>query len=316
MQHRPTRPGPCENPQRRQVVDYHRRRSRPRRCARCRPQRRRASSTPRHRCRRQGASRGARVRRNLTPLSGFVTSGYRHTMAADPAPRAGSSLAQRPAVRRAVTYGAFPLIALAGTQFIQSGETNSIGFAVDGIQKAFGVSDFWIGFIPFAMNIAGIAGVLPFGYLADKGRRTFILAVGTIIWTVAMGFTGFATSFFLLLLARMWVGALEATSPAAISLIGDYWPVEQRSTKMSLYQLGNLVGAVAAFMFASVAVKFGGWRWAFWVWIPFGIASTYLLLRSPEPRRGNHDLREEVHAGFGALATADEVAEVGATDEL
>ena len=237
-------------------------------------------------------------------------------MAADPAPRAGSSLAQRPAVRRAVTYGAFPLIALAGTQFIQSGETNSIGFAVDGIQKAFGVSDFWIGFIPFAMNIAGIAGVLPFGYLADKGRRTFILAVGTIIWTVAMGFTGLATGFLLLLLARMWVGALEATSPAAISLIGDYWPVEQRSTKMSLYQLGNLVGAVAAFMFASVAVKFGGWRWAFWVWIPFGIASTYLLLRSPEPRRGNHDLREEVHAGVGALATADEVAEVGATDEL
>lgn len=238
-------------------------------------------------------------------------------MAADPAPEAATNLVRLPLVRRAVTYGAFPLVALAGTQFIQSGETNSIGFAVDGIQKAFGVSDFWIGFIPFAMNIAGIAGVLPFGYLSDKGRRTFILAIGTIIWTVAMGFTGFATSFIFLLLARMWVGGLEATSPAAISLIGDYWPVEQRSTKMSLYQLGNLVGAVAAFIFAAGAVQVGGWRWAFWVWVPFGIASTYLLLRSPEPPRGNHDLREVVHHGErGFIARADEVAESHVDEEL
>ena len=51
---------------------------------------------------------------------------------------------------------------------------------------------------------------------------------------------GLATSFAILIFARMWVGALEANSSAAISLIGDYWPVEQRATKMSLYQLGNL----------------------------------------------------------------------------
>jgi MFS family permease len=245
-------------------------------------------------------------------------------VAADPAPEATKNVFHLPAVRRAVSYGAFPLIALASTQFVQSGETNSIGFAVDGIQDAFGVSDFWIGFIPFAMNIAGIAGVLPFGYLADKGRRTFLLAVGTVIWTIAMGFTGFASSFIFLLLARMWVGGLEATSPAAISLIGDYWPVEQRSTKMSLYQLGNLVGAVVAFIVAGTAVQLAsdphthnGWRWAFWVWIPFGIVSTILLLRSPEPRRGNHDLREQVHpAERGLLARADEVAEANADDEL
>ncbi|MFL6239726.1 MAG: MFS transporter [Actinomycetes bacterium] len=241
-------------------------------------------------------------------------------MAADPAPEVAPSVVQRPAVRRAVIYGAFPLIALASTQFVQSGETNSIGFAVDGIQKAFGVSDAWIGFIPFAMNIVGIAGVLPFGYLADKGRRTMLLAIGTVIWTVAMGFSGFATGFLFLLLARMWVGGLEANSPAAISLIGDYWPVEQRSTKMSLYQLGNLVGAVTAYIVAGTAVqlagKDNGWRWAFWVWVPFGIVSTILLLRSPEPRRGNHDLREQVHPALGAMGTADEVAEAGVDDDL
>jgi MFS family permease len=143
-----------------------------------------------------------------------------------------------------------------------------------------------------------------------------LLAIGCVIWTLAMGLTGFATSFVFLLLARMWVGGLEANSPATISLIGDYWPVEQRSTKMSLYQLGNIAGAVVAFIAAGIAVSLGGWRWAFFVWIPFGVASTVLILRSPEPRRGNHDLREQVHPGVGAFATADEVAEAAADAEL
>src|SRR5205085_12526309 len=107
---------------------------------------------------------------------------------------------------------------------------------------------------PFAMDVVGMAGVLPFGILADRWKRNLLLAIGVVIWTVAMGFTGFATSFVFLLLARMWVGGLEANSPAAISLIGDYWPVEKRATKMGLYQMGNIAGALAAFAIGGVAV--------------------------------------------------------------
>jgi MFS family permease len=80
--------------------------------------------------------------------------------------------------------------------------------------------------------------------------------------------------------------------------------------------VGNLAGAVTAFIAAGAAVQLGGWRWAFWVWIPFGIASTVLLLKSPEPRRGNHDLREVVHPAVGALAAVDEAAEAHADTEL
>jgi MFS family permease len=255
----------------------------------------------------------------LTPLSGFGACSYRHAMATvDPLPTAapGQRGTNRTLLGSAVTYGAFPLVALAGTQFIQSGEIQSMGFAVDGIQKAFHVSDFTIALIPIAMNVVGIAGVLPFGVLADRWKRNLLLAVGTVIWTIAMGLTGLATSFLFLLLARMWVGGLEANSPAAISLIGDYWPVEQRPTKMGLYQMGNIAGALTAFAVGGVAVHFFGWRAAFIMWIPFGIVSMLLLLRSPEPRRGNHDLRETIGAPVGPLAGPEELADLGADDEL
>jgi MFS family permease len=193
------------------------------------------------------------------------------------------------AVRETVAYGTFPLIALASTQFVHAGEMQSLGFAVDGIQKAFGVSNFEVALIPIAMAVVGIAGAVPFGILADRRRRTLLLALGTLIWTAAMGLTGLATSFGFLLLARMAVGALEATSPAAVSLICDYWPVQKRAARMGLYQLGSFCGAIAAFGLGGVAVSLGGWRWAFFMWMPIGLVAAVLLMLAPEPERGRQD---------------------------
>ena len=191
--------------------------------------------------------------------------------------------------RAALTYGTFPLVALASGQFVHAGEMQSLGFAVDGIQDAFGVSNFAVALIPFAMSVIGVAGAVPFGILADRRRRTTLLALGTLIWTLAMGVTGLATSFAFLLIARMGVGALESTSPAAVSLICDYWPVHQRGAKMGLYQLGSFCGAIMAFGLGGLAVSIGGWRWAFFLWIPFGLAAAVLLLLAPEPERGRQD---------------------------
>jgi MFS family permease len=222
--------------------------------------------------------------------------------------------------QRAVKYGTFPLIALASTNFVQSGDTNSIGFAVEGIQDAFHVSDFWVGTIPFAMNLVGLLGVLPFGLLADRWRRTTLLAIGCMIWTVGMGVTGLATSFVFLMLARAFVGGLEATSPAAISLIGDYWPVQKRAAKMGLYTLGAFIGALTAYIVAGAAVELGGWRWAFFVWIPFGIVSTILLLRAPEPRRGSQDLDYAMPvvpgAGSADLSADEDIAHIAELVDL
>ena len=191
--------------------------------------------------------------------------------------------------KRAAAYGAFPLVALAGSVFIQAGETQTLGFAVDGIQESFGVSDLAVSIIPLAMAAVGMAGALPFGILADRRRRTTLLAAGTLIWTAAMGLTGLATGFVFLLLARMAVGALESSSPAAISLICDYWPVQKRAAKMGLYQLGAFFGAITAFAVGGLAVSLGGWRWAFFMWVPFGLLATLLLLLAPEPPRGHQD---------------------------
>ena len=190
---------------------------------------------------------------------------------------------------RATRYGWMPLVALAATVALESGERQSLSQAVDGIQKRFHVSDSAVGWLPFAMALVGVIGAFPIGILADRMRRTLLLAWAVVVWTVCMGLNGLATSYALLFAARLGVGAVEANGPAAVSLLSDYYPVKDRARMMGLYQAGALVGAIVGLVAGGVAVQLGGYRWAFWMWIPFGIATALFLLRMPEPRRGDQD---------------------------
>ncbi|HEY2430137.1 MAG TPA: MFS transporter, partial [Acidimicrobiales bacterium] len=166
------------------------------------------------------------------------------------------------AVRRAIVYGTGPLLALAATVGIDSGERQSLSLAVNGIQHQFHVSDTAVGFLPFAMALVGVLGSPPFGHLADRLRRTLLLAGGILVWTLCMGLNAFAASYPMLFVSRLGVGATEANSPAAISLISDYWPPAVRAKKMGLYQAGALVGALIGLGLGGVVVGLGGWRWA------------------------------------------------------
>jgi MFS family permease len=144
---------------------------------------------------------------------------------------------------KAVHYGAYPVVALAATVMLETGERGSLSQAADGIQAHFHVSDFWIGALPTAMTLIGVLGSIPFGHLADRTRRTFLLAAAMAVWTLVMGLNALAPTFIFLFLTRLGVGVVEANGPAAISLLSDYYPVSERAKRIGLYNSGALVGA-------------------------------------------------------------------------
>jgi MFS family permease len=187
-----------------------------------------------------------------------------------------------------------PLVALAATTALESGERQSLSQAIDGIQHQFHISDTVAGSLPFAMAIVAIAGAIPIGILADRNRRTILLSAAVVVWTVCIGLNGLATTFVLLFIFRMGVGVVEANGPAAISLLSDYYPANERAKMFGLYQSGALVGALIGLVGGGVAVSLGGWQWAFLMWVPIGAAVAVFIARQPEPRRGDQD------ADFGA----------------
>lgn len=98
---------------------------------------------------------------------------------------------------------------------------------------------------------------IPLGRLADSRSRRVIIAVGIAAWSVMTAGCGLARKYWQLALLRMGVGVGEASlSPAAYSLIADYFRPEHRATAISVYSMGIYIGSGLAFILGGLVVKF------------------------------------------------------------
>jgi MFS family permease len=206
-----------------------------------------------------------------------------------------------------------PLTALAATTMLVQGDQSSLSQAVNGIQHQFGASDQLLGLIPFLMAICGSIGAIPLGVLADRRRRTWLLAGVCAIWAAAMGAGALAAGIGVLFAARLLAGAAEGTPPVAISLLSDYFPVRRRSEAMGIYQAGAIAGAFIGLVGGGIAVQLGGWEWAFLIWVPVGIGVAVWYLVLPEPARGHQDAAFEATVGAAAAMEAPDAATLAAS---
>lgn len=80
-------------------------------------------------------------------------------------------------------------------------------------------------------------------------KRVSILALGLIPWAFGMAGQGIATSFAMLFVFRMFLGALEPTggqrSPAVNSLLADYYPVPDRQIVFGRLVIATILGYAA-----------------------------------------------------------------------
>jgi MFS family permease len=123
-----------------------------------------------------------------------------------------------------------------------------LAILVDPIRASLRISDTQLSLLQgaaFAVLYSCIG--LPLGRIADLVPRRSLLALAIALWSVGTAACGLAHSFGALLGARLVVGAGEAAlAPAAISLIGEYFPPERRATAMGVFLAGIVVGAGAA----------------------------------------------------------------------
>jgi MFS family permease len=125
------------------------------------------------------------------------------------------------------------------------------------IRHDLGISDFQMSLLmgaSFAVfySLFGI----PLGWLADTKSRRLLIAAGVALWSVLTAGCGLTRKFWQLALMRMGVGVGEATlSPAAYSLISDYFRPELRSTAISVYSMGIYLGAGLSFIVGGVVIK-------------------------------------------------------------
>ena len=90
---------------------------------------------------------------------------------------------------------------------------------------------------------------LPLGWLADHRSRRSIIAIGITLWCAMTVACGLARTFVQLFLARIGVGVGEAAlSPAALSLISDYFPREKALRAIGFYVMAQSLGGGIAYL--------------------------------------------------------------------
>lgn len=94
---------------------------------------------------------------------------------------------------------------------------------------------------------------IPIGRLVDRYRRTYIVAIGVAIWSLATALCGFATTFGMMFAARVLVGIGESTlSPAAYSMLADKFTGKKLVRALAFYQSAIYLGPAIATFFGGV----------------------------------------------------------------
>lgn len=167
----------------------------------------------------------------------------------------------------------------------------------------------------------GVFGV-PLAKLADAWNRVSTLWMGLLFWSAAVALGGFSTNFGVLGISRVGTGLGEASStPAAASILSDYFERSRRATVLSLYTMGGYLGMGLSLMAGGAIIA--AWSRHFPVarTAPLGLAAwqvVFLFLAVPgillagivaltvrEPERGRldgvigevtlHPLRDVMH---------------------
>ena len=197
-------------------------------------------------------------------------------------------------------YVLFVLVIVYVFNFI---DRNILSILSQDIQADLGVSDSEMGFLygtVFAVFYA-VFGI-PLARFADVWVRRSLISIGLLFWSLMTALSGFARSFPVLALYRIGVGIGEASaSPAAYSMLADYYPTRVRATVIAIYSSGVYIGGgIGLFLGGLILDTWGtaypiaeqapfglkGWHVAFMaVGIP-GILMAAWVRTLREPRRG------------------------------
>jgi MFS family permease len=226
--------------------------------------------------------------------------------------------------RRAYAWGVLAI--LVATAIVSYTDRQVLSLLVDPVRHVLGITDTQISLLlgtAFAV-IYGIAGI-PFGMLADRISRRNLIFFAVLVWSLGTVACGYAQSFGQLFAARIVVGFGESVlSPAAISLISDYFPPSRRGMAVGCFLSGIAIGIGASIligggvlhlvevgaMVGTPLARLTPWRLVLLLIGAPGVAWAFVILLIREPARRLAAAGVSAQAGAPRRATLSVVAPI------
>jgi MFS family permease len=146
--------------------------------------------------------------------------------------------------------------------------------------------DALVGLLGTAFLVVYMIGAPVFGWLAERHSRWLLVGTGVILWSLASGASGMATSFGALLLTRCLVGIGEAAyAPVAPAILSDLYPIGVRGRVLAWFYMAIPVGSALGYILGGwvansgvgdwgasvIGAKTESWRWAFYLVVAPGL---------------------------------------------
>lgn len=155
-----------------------------------------------------------------------------------------------------------------------------------------------------------------FGKLADLYGRRPVLVGGIVIFLVGSILCGFARTMIALIAFRLMQGlGAGAMQPVAMTIVADLYSPEERASIQGYLSSVWGISAVIGPLVGGVIVERFSWPWVFWINIPVGIATIFLVTRNlhegVERKKHNLDVVGAVVFGIGISALLVALTEIG-----
>ncbi|PZE73748.1 MFS transporter [Curtobacterium sp. MCBD17_034] len=198
-------------------------------------------------------------------------------------------------------------IAVAGITII---DLSTVNVALPSIQRSLGASNSELQLIVAGYALAFGLALVPAGRLGDLRSRRLMFVVGLIAFTTASLLCAIAPSIQVLVVTRILQGFAAGTQmPQVIGLVQQLFRGEERGRAFGIF--GAMVGISTALgpTIGGALIALGGeqtgWRYIFWLNVPYGLAALYFAVRLlPRKRQDPSRDRELDLVGIVLLGVA------------
>jgi MFS transporter, ACS family, D-galactonate transporter len=184
-------------------------------------------------------------------------------------------------------------------------DRSNLSIALPALREEFGLTTVQEGLILSAFGWTYAAMQIPGGWLVDRVAPRILYALALISWSAATLLMGFGTSFVVLVVLRLMVGAIEAPAyPINNRVVTAWFPERERATAIGFYTSGQFVGlAFLTPVLAWLQHSFG-WHMVFIVTGAVGIlwgVIWWMLYREPRDFKGANAAEIELIQAGGGL---------------
>lgn len=186
-------------------------------------------------------------------------------------------------------------------------DRNAVGFLSPYIVEDLGLSNAQLGYLASGLSLSWALSAYFIGAWSDRaGERKLFLIFSIIVFSICSVFSGLATGFLMLLIARLVMGVSEGPFlPVCLTIINEQSTPTRRGTNAGIVQtlFASLLGTAAAPVILIFLAERFDWRITFLLTGIPGLICAFLIWKFiREPRKATQEpVQKEPSSGFRAL---------------